>query len=121
MRTSVSMTARQKRALGRELRDTIFRLCSAAGVFLGLLWDLHHRPSAQRPSSTACLEHGARHAAISQVGHCIGSEFSDALLSWLTPIGIGLLVGALVGVVFASMIRLGRGTGRHRARQAGRR
>jgi hypothetical protein len=30
-------TARRKRAIGRELRDAVFRLCSAAGLLLGLL------------------------------------------------------------------------------------
>lgn len=121
MCTFVSMTARRKRALGRELRDTVFRLCLAAGVFLGMLWDLHHHQSAQRPSSAACSEHGAHHIAISRVGHCIGNELSSALLSWLTPLGIGLLLGAIVGVVLASTIRLGRGPSRARARQVGRR
>jgi hypothetical protein len=105
------MTGRRKRALGRELRDTVFRLCSATGVFLGLLWDLHHHQSAQRPSSAGCRKHGAH---ISQVGHCIGDALSSALASWLIPIGIGLLVGAIVGVAFASMIRVGRGTSRVR-------
>jgi len=113
----VSMTARRKRALGRELRDAVFRLCSAAGLLLGLLWALHHHQPAKRPSSAACSEHGAPHLAISRVGHCIGSEFSSALLSWLTPMGIGLLVGVIVGVVLASTIRLGRGTSRARPRQ----
>jgi hypothetical protein len=106
MRAFVSMTARRKRALGRELRDTVFRLCSAIGVFLGLLWDLHHHQSAQRPSSARCRGHGTH---ISWLGHCIGDELSSALASWLIPIVIGLLIGALVGVVLASMIRLGRG------------
>jgi hypothetical protein len=115
------MTARQKRALGRELRDTLFRLCSAAGVFLGLLWDLHHHLSAQRPSRADCPVHSAGHAAISRFGHCLGSELSSIVLSWLIPIGIGLLLGALVGVLLASMIHLGRGPGHPRARQAGRR
>jgi hypothetical protein len=85
-----------------------------AGVVLGMLWDLHHQPG-KRPSSPACSEHGAHHVAISQAGQCIGHATSSALLSWLTPIGIGLLVGTLVGVVLASMIRLGRGS-RHTRR-----
>jgi membrane glycosyltransferase len=116
MPTFVSMSARRKRALGRDLRDTAFRLCSAAGLLLGLLWTLHHHQPAKRPSSAACSQHGAHHLAI-QVGHCIGNEFSSALLSWLTPMGIGLLVGVIVGVVLASMIRLGRGAGRAGPRQ----
>jgi len=107
MHVFVSMTARRKRALGRELRDVIFRVCSATGVFLGLLWDLHNHQSAQRPSSAGCREHGAH---VGRVGHCIGDELSSALASWLIPIGIGLLIGVLVGVVLASTIRLGRGS-----------
>jgi hypothetical protein len=113
----VSMTARRKRALGRELRDTVFRLCSAAGLLLGFLWALHHHQPAKRPPSRACSEHGAHHIAISLVGHCIGSEVSSALISWLTPMGIGLLVGEILGVVLASTIRLGRDTSRARPRQ----
>jgi predicted DNA repair protein MutK len=108
MPTFVSMTARRKRALGRELRDTVFRLCSVAGLVLGMLWDLHYHQSGKRPSSRACSEHGAHHIAISQAAQCIGNATSSALLSWLTPIGVGLLVGVIVGVLFASMIRLGR-------------
>jgi hypothetical protein len=77
---------------------------------------LHH-PPAKRPSSAACSEHGAHHLAISRAGHCIGTEFSSALLAWLTPLGIGLLVGAIVGIALASTIRLGRGSSRARPRQ----
>lgn len=106
--TFVSMTARRKRALGRELRDTVLRLCLAAGVSAGILWDLRHPKSAQRPASATCSDHAAHHIAASQVGQCVGNEFSSALAHWLIPIGIGLLVGMFVGVVLASMIRLGR-------------
>jgi hypothetical protein len=76
MHTSVSMTVRRKRALGRELRDIVFRLCSVAGVTLGMLWDLHHPKYAQRPSNAAC-GHTARHIVASHIGHCIGNEVSS--------------------------------------------
>jgi hypothetical protein len=119
--TSVSRTTRRKRALGRELRDIVFRLCSAAGVTLGLVWDLHHPKSAQRPFSTACSGHTAHRIAASQVGHCVGNELSSALAHWLLPIGVGLGIGVITGVLLASMIRLGRGDGRTRALQSRRR
>lgn len=106
MPACVSMTPRQKRVLGRELRDTVFRLCVGAGGLLGLLSDLHH-PSVGRTSRPTCSVHIAGHAAISRFGHCFGSEFSSIGLSLLTPIAIGLLLGALVGALAASMIRLG--------------
>jgi hypothetical protein len=77
-----------------------------------MLWDFRHPKFAQHPSSAACSEHAAHHIAASRVGHCIGNEFSSALAYWLIPIGIGLLVGMFVGVVLASMIRLGRGPSR---------
>jgi hypothetical protein len=111
MHTLVSLTARQKRALGRDLRDAVFRLCSAAGVLLGLLWDLSHSSARGRPLSGACRAHAAGHAAMGMLARCIGSELSSVILAWLIPVGVGLLLGALVGVLLASMIRLGRSLG----------
>jgi hypothetical protein len=112
MPTFVSMTTRRKRALGREVRDTVFRLCSVGGLVLGMLWNLHHHQAGKRPSSAACSGHGADHIAISRAEHCIGNAISSTLISWLTPMGVGHLVGVIVGVVLASMIRLGRGPAR---------
>jgi len=103
------------------LRDTVFRLSSAAGVLLALLWDLRHGSATGRPSSAACRAHAAGHAAMGILSHCIGSELSSAILTWLIPVGVGLLLGVLVGVLLASMIRLGRGPGQRRAREAKRR
>lgn len=112
MPTFMSLTARQKRAFGRELRDTLFRLCSAGGLFVGLLWDIHNHLSVQRPSRATCSVHGVGHAAISRIGHCIGNELTGIVVSWLIPIGVGLLLGALVGALLATTIRLGRSPGR---------
>jgi membrane glycosyltransferase len=112
----MGFTARQKRTLGRELRDVTFRLCSMVGGFLGLLWDLHHQLTAQRPPGITCHAHGSSKAMMTRMGHCIGSQLSSAVLSWLIPIVLGLLLGVLVGVILASTIRLGRTPDRPRAR-----
>jgi hypothetical protein len=42
---SVALSHRQLLVIGSELRDLVFRLCTAIGAFLGLDWVLKHQPS----------------------------------------------------------------------------
>jgi len=97
--------------LGRELRDAVFRLCTAAGGFLAILWDVHHR-ARQVPSAGgagACHSHHvAGKAATTSLGHCVNEELIRAIAAWTAPIVVGLVLGASVGLALAFMIRLGR-------------
>src|ERR1700722_2427221 len=114
----VSTAARRKRALGRELRDLTFRLSVVAGIFAGLLWYLHHPHSSRTHSqATGCAAHHGHRLAASQLGHCVGSALSRELVSWLIPIGVGLLLGTVIGIALAQIIRLGRGSDHTRMRR----
>jgi hypothetical protein len=105
----VTISRRQRRVIGHELRDLVFRVCSGGGAFLGLMWALertsthHSPPQACRPPTTI---HG--HVAMRALGQCLGSSVTSEVLAWLSPVLVGGGVGALVGLVLASMIRLGR-------------
>jgi hypothetical protein len=114
---AVTVNARQKRALGRELRDVVFRICSVAGLVFGALWASHHRyisPAAGHGGG--CAAHHAPREALRGVGRCVGTELSNAVMAWVIPGGVGLLLGALVGAMLASVIRLGRRSSPLRAR-----
>jgi hypothetical protein len=102
----VAFSARQKRTLGRELRDFVFRLSTTAGMLLGAFWAFHHQYVApQHP----CPGIHARGSAVARAaGRCISSDLSAAIKAWVIPIVVGALVGMLLGVVLAQMIRLGR-------------
>jgi len=106
----VVLCQRQRRSLGRELRDLVFRLCSGGGLLLGLIWGLHHY-NAKPEHVAACdpsrlAHHHAR--AVGLFGHWISNGLESGMLRILVPSGIGLGVGVLVGVFAASLIRLGR-------------
>jgi hypothetical protein len=98
--------------LGRELRDAVFRLCTAAGGFLALLWDAHHRARQAPPSAAgagACHSHHvAGKAAMTSLGHCVNEELIRVIAAWTAPIAVGLVLGASVGLALAFMIPLGR-------------
>ena len=118
----MALNARQKRVLGRDLRDAVLRLCAAAGGFLALLWDVHHKVGQPaHAANDACGEHAPGRAAAGSVVHCVGSELSTVILAWLIPVAVGLLVGSLVGLALASVIRLGRSPASRQARRSSRR
>jgi hypothetical protein len=102
----VALSARQKRTLGRELRDFVFRLSTIAGLLLGAFWAFHHQYVA--PQHPCPGIHARGSAAARAAGRCISSDLSAALGAWVIPICVGALLGMLVGVMFASMIRVGR-------------
>jgi hypothetical protein len=106
----VRLSQRQRRKLGAELRDVVFRLCSGGGLLLGLLWGTRHdsgKPKHVAACDTSRLAHHHTHVA-GVFGHCISNGLVSGMLPILIPCGIGLGVGVLVGVLAASLIRLGR-------------
>lgn len=101
---SMALSSRQRRLIGRELRDIVFRLCTAGGGFVGLIWGLHHPSKPQRVNPAQCSAHAAH--PVAQCMHSI--DIAGPIGAVLIPFCIGLLVGALVGLLVVSMIRLGR-------------
>jgi len=108
----VGLSSRQRRMLGRGLRDLVFRGCTGVGGFLGFSLALKdHRTSPQRVPS-ACHTHAHAYAHAHLLAHtfaqCIDPSLMEAMLSWLIPVGLGLLIGAFVGCLLALMIPVGR-------------
>jgi hypothetical protein len=103
----VALNARQKRALGRELRDVVFRLCCAGGLVLGVLWGVYrHYGQTSQGHHRLCGAHAVSRAVSHSLGRCAAAGLSDVMLSWLIPAGLGLLVGALLGLLLTSEVRL---------------
>jgi hypothetical protein len=107
--SNVALSRRQRRTIGRELRDLVFRVCSGGGAFIGLMWALKHTNTNSR-ASTACKPHGAihGHVATHAFAQCVGSSLASGILAWIIPVLVGAGVGAVVGLLLASSIRLGR-------------
>jgi ethanolamine transporter EutH len=105
----VVLDARRSRVLRRELRDLVFKLCSIAGVALVFLWALHHQATLAQLSRGACSRHAAGHAATITLGRCLGSELPSIMRTWVIPIGVGALLGAIIALGCALMIRVERG------------
>jgi hypothetical protein len=105
----MAFSYRQRRVMGRELRNLAFRAGSGGGAFLGLMWALKHTNTHPR-ASAACRPrikaHG--HVVTHAFAQCLGSSLASEALAWIGPVLVGAVAGALVGVLLASMIRLGR-------------
>jgi len=106
----VALDPRRRRRLGRDLRDAIFRLCTAAGGFLAILWDVHHRARQANVSRAgAChSHHAAGKAAMTSLGHCVNEALSRVVVAWTVPVVAGVALGASAGLAFAFAIPLGR-------------
>jgi hypothetical protein len=104
--TVVALNARQKRMLGRELRDLVLRVCVVAGVILGGLWALHHQYVPPRHPCPGIHARGS--PVVRAFGRCLSSDLSAAVGAWVIPICVGAIVGMLVGVMLALTIRVGR-------------
>ena len=92
----MAMTVRQKRALARGARSTIFEACLAAGVLIALWWGIKH------PEHVADCARPANHV----VQHCISNTIGTVASHWALTLGAGAVIGALVGAVLASVIRI---------------
>jgi hypothetical protein len=98
------MSPRRKQVIVRELRDLVFRACSAGGGFLGLVYALHHWNS--RPAD---CKGGA-----DALAGCASHTLTSGVTAFLVPVFIGVIAGALVGALLASRIRSRRSTGASR-------
>jgi hypothetical protein len=87
----------------------VFRVCSGGGAFIGLMWALKHINTHPR-ASAACQPHVTihGHVATHAFAQCLGSSLVSGIFAWITPVLVGAGVGALVGLLLVSMIRLGR-------------
>lgn len=108
-KAGMAISQRQRRVIGGELRDVIFRVCSGGGAFLGLRYALKHADTKPR-TSQICKPHiGAHgHLATHAFGQCLGSSVASEVLAWMAPVLIGAGLGAGVGFLLASMVRVGR-------------
>jgi hypothetical protein len=97
------MSPRRKQALARELRDLVFRACSAGGALLGLVYALHHWSTRPRDCN------GGSDA----LAGCASHTLAAGIVAFLVPV----FVGAVVGAAVASRIRVrARSHGRWQAR-----
>lgn len=105
----MAISRRQRRVIGRELRDLVFRVCSGGGAFIGLMWALKHTNADPRPSQV-CKPHIGVHGRVAThaFGQCLGSGMASEILAWIVPVLVGAGVGAGIGFLLASMIGLGR-------------
>lgn len=92
------MSDRKKEALLAELRDLTFRVCAAAGALAGLYAGFESAP--------------AKPADCARGDACVAETLLEAMTRVLGPAGLGLLVGALVGVGLAQLFRRRRGVSR---------
>lgn len=95
--------------LGRELRDLAFRGCTLAGGFIGGLWALHHQYVSPKHACQPPIR-GHRTALVGT--QCVTNDLSHAILAWVIPVAAGVLIGALVGLALAMLIRVGQGAAR---------
>jgi hypothetical protein len=97
---------RQRRSIGRELRDLVFRVCTVGGGFLGLLYALGHYRAATGPDTTVqCRGHVGRAHTTAGCIHAISSTFTSDALALILPVFIGLLLGACVGYLIVLTTR----------------
>lgn len=94
------MTVRQKRALARNLRSTVFEVCVCVGVLASLQWAVKH------PEHVARCATG--HEPTSHViQHCVSDTIGTVASHWALTLGAGAIIGALVGAALASLIPRG--------------
>jgi hypothetical protein len=84
------MRARRRARIRGEIAGAVFQLCSVAGLLLGLLYGLD-APQAEPPRCNT--------------EPCVADSFVAGLKPILVPTGLGLSVGASVGLVLALAIR----------------
>jgi len=105
----MAISQRQRRMLGSELRDLVFRVCSGGGAFAGLMWALKHTTATPRHLAVCKPQIGAHERlATHAFGQCLGSSLTSDILAWILPVLVGAGLGAGVGFLLASMVSLGR-------------
>jgi hypothetical protein len=84
------MRTRQRVTIRGELAGLAFQLCSVVGLGLGLLYGLDASPAEPPRCKTE---------------PCVADSFVAGLKPVLVPTGIGLAIGAGVGLVLALAIK----------------
>jgi hypothetical protein len=85
----------------------VFRLCCAGGLILGLLWGVYrHYVHTGQGHHRLCGAHPVGRVVSQAVDRCAVTGLADVMLAWVIPVGLGLLIGALVGLLLTSEVRL---------------
>jgi hypothetical protein len=84
------MRATRRTRIRSEIAGAIFRLCSVAGLLLGLLYGMDAPPAEPPRCNTQ---------------PCVADSFVAGLKPVLVPTGMGLAVGAGAGLVLALAIK----------------
>ena len=78
------------------LRDSTMRLGAGLGVMGGVWWGLKHPEHVK-----SCSTHGPANTVIAR---CTSHTLAAVAVHWALILGVGLGIGALVGVAIASLI-----------------
>ena len=89
---------RKTRPFRAELADLVFHACSAAGLVLGFLW-AYQQPAPSTPSS----------CGRDRVGECLGDGLIANALPYVAGITVGVLSGAVIGMLLSRGITQSRG------------
>ena len=84
----------------RTVRTGVIDVCMALGELGAVWWGLKHPEHVGR-----CRNHPTGQLALQ---HCIGNTFGAVVTHWAVVLGVGFVVGALVGIGLAVLIRLPR-------------
>lgn len=106
------MSYAKRRAAHGAVREFLVRVFAAVGVATGLLWALQ-RPAP--PPAAACKQGGAQ-----SVGSCFSETLLSTLLPYVSAMGFGLVVGAVIGFLISALIKGRPQRGQHVAPGAGR-
>jgi hypothetical protein len=93
----VPITQTQAPRRNPRVTEWVLRICAGLGVIVGLFWGLHHEPRV------ACSARGTAAAAINR---CTTNSITAIGTHWGIALGGGLLLGGMVGVIVALLLRV---------------
>jgi hypothetical protein len=94
---AMAMSYAKRRAVHGPVRESLVRVFAVVGVVTGLLSALQ-RPAP--PPAAACKQTGAQ-----SVGSCFNVTLLSTLLPYVTAMGIGLVVGAVIGYLISALVK----------------
>jgi hypothetical protein len=92
----MARTLRQQQAFVSALRESAMQLCAGVGVLGGVWWGLKH-PEHVR----SCSTHGPTNTVLAR---CTSHTLTAVTVHWALILGVAFGIGALIGVVVASLI-----------------